>query len=153
MKHVALKELMRILICPDCQSELSFENSAYRCLNCRRIYPIYGGIIVLLPSNLNETKRNENKYYENHRTEGKGKPAWMSLVHKYEDIKFLLNEFLPKHKDKIKGCFLEIGSGSCWASSIIESCRRFMLDKVVASDVSLLALEKGEEVAELLERI
>jgi len=150
MKHTALEDLLQILICPDCHGELSLANSAYKCSNCERTYPVRGRIIILLPSDLEEVKRNEDKYYENHRMEGKGKPAWMTLVHKREDIKFLINEFLPKHKHEITGRFLEIGSGSCWASSIIESYCRPKLEKIVASDVCLLALQKGEDIAKLI---
>lgn len=147
MKHTALEDLLQILICPDCQGELSLKNSAYKCSNCERTYPVRGRIIILLPSDLEEVKRNEDKYYKDHRMEGKGKPAWMALAHKREDIKFLTDEFLPKHKHEINGRFLEIGSGSCWASSIIENSCRPKLEKTVASDVSLLALQKGVEVA------
>lgn len=105
---------------------------------------------MLLPSELEEAKLNEDKYYEDHRMEGKGKPAWMALAHNRENVKFLTDEFLPKHKHEIRGRFLEIGSGSCWASSLIETSCRPKLEKSVASDVSLLALEKGVEVAKLV---
>lgn len=150
MNPVVLENLLQILICPDCRGELSIEDSALRCSNCERSFPVRGRIVMLLPSNLEEVKRNEDGYYETHRMEGKGKPAWMTLALKREDIQFLGNEFLPRHRHEIEGRFLEIGSGSCWASSLIQKSYSSRLKQTVASDVSSLALEKGVEIATLM---
>jgi len=147
MNQKAFESLSKILFCPDCSGELLYKKSSYTCSDCKRKYPVHGKIVAVLPSNLEESKLNEDEYYESHRMEGKNKPAWMTLAFKREDMQFLSNDFLPKHGNKIKGRFLEIGSGSCWASSIIQKSFQSKLDLVIASDVSQAALEKGEMIS------
>lgn len=43
-------ELLEIIVCPDCHGklELADDESALRCLNCHRVYPVRDGIPVLL---------------------------------------------------------------------------------------------------------
>jgi ubiquinone/menaquinone biosynthesis C-methylase UbiE/uncharacterized protein YbaR (Trm112 family) len=151
LKPESLEDLLQILICPDCRGELSVEDSSYRCLRCGRNFPVSGKLVMLLPSNLEEEKKHEDGYYESHRLEGKGKPAWMTLALKREDIQFLKEVFLPRHKCRIKGRFLEIGSGSCWASSLIQKSYCSRLERTIASDVSSVALQKGVEISQSMQ--
>ncbi|MBI3210199.1 MAG: Trm112 family protein [Candidatus Solibacter usitatus] len=45
-----LKELLEILICPACRSDLVLQDaeSGLKCTQCRRVYPIRDGIPVML---------------------------------------------------------------------------------------------------------
>ena len=78
--------------------------------------------------------------------EGKDKPAWMALIHKRDEI-FYFIDHVQTDLDPT-GSVLEIGSGSCWASSLIKvkspGCY------IVASDVSPSALRKGRQVCPIL---
>lgn len=142
--------LLNMLICPDCKGKIVFENLGYRCSNCKRSFPVRSGVIMMLPSSLEDKKLNEDIYYKEHSMDGEGKPAWMSLVHKRDDIKRLINETLPKYKHEIKGRMLEIGSGTCWASSIISLFSETPLE-IIATDVSHTALQKGVKVTKVIE--
>ena len=44
------QELLEILVCPACRSrvELKADESALKCVECRRVYPINNGIPVML---------------------------------------------------------------------------------------------------------
>jgi uncharacterized protein len=44
------KELLEILVCPFCKGDLQLKDndSALKCLACRRVYPIRDGIPVML---------------------------------------------------------------------------------------------------------
>ena len=44
------KELLEILVCPFCKGDvhLQDDDSALKCVNCRRVYPIRDGIPVML---------------------------------------------------------------------------------------------------------
>ena len=141
--------LLNMLICPDCNGGIVFENSGYRCTNCKRSFPVESEVIMMLPSDIEDKKLNENMYYKEHSMEGGGKPAWMALIHKRDDIKRLINETLPKYKHEIKGRMLEIGSGTCWASSIISFFSEYPLD-IIATDVSPTALQKGVKVTKVV---
>ena len=147
---VTIEDLLQILACPDCRGKLSLSDSAFRCLCCGRRFPVRGKIVILLPSNLEEEKRNEDGYYKSHRMEGINRPAWMALALKREDINFLKRDFLPRHRKEIKGRCLEIGSGSCWGSSLIQKSFPARLKLNIASDVSAVALQKGVDIAELI---
>ena len=42
------KELLKILACPLCKTEVILENDAIVCTQCRRKYPIRDGIPIML---------------------------------------------------------------------------------------------------------
>lgn len=143
------ESLLNMLICPDCKGKIVFENLGYRCSNCKRSFPVRSGVIIMLPSYLEDKKSNEDIYYKEHRMDGEGKPAWMSLVHKRDDIERFINVILPKYKHEIKGRMLDIGSGTCWASSIISLFSESPLE-IIATDVSPTALQKGVKVTKVV---
>lgn len=43
------KELLEILACPVCKSDVTLEENCIACLKCKRRYPIKDGIPVMLP--------------------------------------------------------------------------------------------------------
>ena len=45
------QEFVDTMICPACRSKLRLKEdaSAIKCLGCRRVYPVEGEIIVMLP--------------------------------------------------------------------------------------------------------
>jgi uncharacterized protein YbaR (Trm112 family) len=50
--HVIAKELLDILVCPVCHTDLDEildPSPGLRCKKCRRIYPVRDGIPVMLP--------------------------------------------------------------------------------------------------------
>lgn len=79
--------------------------------------------------------------------EGMNKPAWMAVLHKKDRILYFCEKILPNID--FKGRILEIGAGTSWASALIK--KKNPKSFVVASDVSPYALEKGIQVADLLE--
>jgi uncharacterized protein YbaR (Trm112 family) len=52
------KELLDILACPDCKGGVEQKQDKIICLNCGRIYPIKGGIPIML---IEESILPENK--------------------------------------------------------------------------------------------
>ncbi len=44
------KELLEILVCPACKSDLEMrgDQTGLKCVSCRRVYPIRDGIPVML---------------------------------------------------------------------------------------------------------
>lgn len=42
------KELLKILACPACKSEVGLENDKIVCKSCKRRYPIRDGIPIML---------------------------------------------------------------------------------------------------------
>lgn len=55
---------------------------------------------------------------------------------------------MPRNRDLFRGRVLEIGAGTCWASSLIKL--KFPSIEVIATDVSTAGLEKGTRVCKLL---
>lgn len=143
-------ENLNIIVCPNCGGELFLKGSAYECVDCRSVFNISRstGIINLLPSSLEENKLNEERHYKEDVMEGIDSPDWMALIHKRENVRFLWNEFLPRNKTLFTGQILEIGAGTCWASSLIKL--KFPFVEIIATDISTVALEKGLKVCNLL---
>ena len=50
------KELLEILACPECQSDVKLENGKIVCHGCGRSYPIKDGIPILLVDESDRTK-------------------------------------------------------------------------------------------------
>ena len=139
--------VLALVRCPDCSNRLVPVNAcSYACTGCERRYSIDSGVIVLLPKQLDLNKQAEELTWQTHEHEGKDKPAWMALVHKRDEIFHFITHIQTDINPK--GNVLEIGSGSCWASSLIKmktpGCR------IVASDVSPAALQKGMQVCSIL---
>jgi uncharacterized protein YbaR (Trm112 family) len=42
------KELLKILACPVCKTDVSLKNDTLVCIKCRRAYPIREGIPIML---------------------------------------------------------------------------------------------------------
>jgi uncharacterized protein YbaR (Trm112 family) len=57
MRLMINPELLRILACPMCKSDLRLEKSELICIKCGRRYPIKDGIPHLLPDELREPQR------------------------------------------------------------------------------------------------
>jgi len=116
------------------------------CLNCIQVFKIEDHIIHLLPSKLDSCGRTEDEVWKNHEREGIEKPPWMALIHKRDEINYFLDQVLPDLS--LKGVVLEIGAGSCWASSLIKY--RFQECYVVATDISPHALRKGQQICNII---
>jgi hypothetical protein len=122
------------------------EKGCLKCHFCGRSFPVYGKKVCLLPSNLSASDIAEERFWSTDPKEGVNAPAWLSLIVKKDSILHFMEEVLPKLK--LSGKILEIGSGSCWLSSLIKLT--FPDTYIVASDVSFSALEKGSKVSALL---
>lgn len=139
--------LLSILMCPDCSTKLvKLGTGTLICSNCKRVFPINNGVIVLLPSDLDQHKQAEELAWQQLNHEGKDKPAWMALIHKRDEVFYFMDKIAPNLC--LKGKVLEIGAGSCWASSLMK--QRFPDCYFVASDVSPTALWKGRQVCKIL---
>jgi SAM-dependent methyltransferase len=134
------------LICPDCKEKIAVaDGNRLFCTRCGRSFDINQNVIQMLPSTL---ERNyEDEAWKTLPHEGIDKPAWMAIMHKKDRILYFYEKILPKFD--FTGKILEIGAGMCWASALIKKKHPHSL--VVASDISPYALEKGSEVAQLLD--
>jgi len=135
-------------VCPDCKSILDFSIEAknYVCRACGRKFPCEEGIAFLLPSVLEGTKKNEDAAWRSLLREGVGSPPWLALVHKRQHIYYLIDRVFPHFS--FGGRVLEIGAGTCWASSLIKLY--YPSATVYSLDLSPFALRKGQRIASLL---
>jgi ubiquinone/menaquinone biosynthesis C-methylase UbiE/uncharacterized protein YbaR (Trm112 family) len=139
-------DLIEHLICPDCRNKIVWAaKNLLMCSGCKRSFEVDCNLIHMLPS---KSGRNyEDIAWKALPCEGVGKPAWLALLHKKDRIFYFCERILSK-TDFI-GKVLEVGAGTCWASALIK--KRHPADLVVASDISPYALQKGLNVAHLLE--
>jgi ubiquinone/menaquinone biosynthesis C-methylase UbiE/uncharacterized protein YbaR (Trm112 family) len=139
-------DLIEHLLCPDCRGRLIAEDTTrIVCTGCKRVFGVNGNLILMLPSNIG--RNYEDEAWKTLLREGEGRPPWMALLHKRDRILYFYDEVLPKVD--FVGKVLEIGAGTCWASALIK--KKYPASLVVASDISPYALEKGSDVAQLLE--
>ena len=145
--HDKSDSLLQIVACPDCLGKLTRHgDGALMCPNCNATFPFDDGILVLRPSNLDTHKQAEDLTWQQHDHEGMHRPAWMALIHKRDDILYFMERIAPYLS--LHGNVLEIGAGSCWASSLVK--QKFPTCHVVSSDISPSALRKGQQVCEIL---
>ena len=139
--------LLDILACPDCLSRLVERGSNdLDCSNCGRAFPIDDDVLILMPSNLDQHKQAEELAWQQLDHEGKDKPAWMALIHKRDEIFYFTDRIMPYLS--LRGTVLEIGAGSCWASSLMKD--KFPKCYMISSDISATALQKGKQVCQIL---
>jgi SAM-dependent methyltransferase len=107
---------------------------------------MHNNFFNLLPSHLSQIDLAEEHFWSTDTREGlDANPIFTFQIKKLE-IDFFREKILPKLK--LTGKILEIGSGACWLSSLIKIA--FPKTFVVASDVSMSALIKGEKLSSLL---
>ena len=135
--------ILKHLICSDCQGELTFGNENLSCNDCGRIFQTKGILLNLLPKNLLSSDLAEEHAWATVRPQSH---PLLELLHKKDLILHFFEQILPEFE--FRGAILEIGSGDCWFSSLI----KLMFPKtfVVASDVSQTALFKGIQIDEFL---
>jgi ubiquinone/menaquinone biosynthesis C-methylase UbiE/uncharacterized protein YbaR (Trm112 family) len=145
-KMLKANDLIEHLICPDCRGRLVAEGTARLvCAGCKRVFGVKGNLMLLLPTDIG--RNYEDEAWKTLPREGEGRPPWMALLHKRDRVLYFYDEVLPKVD--FVGKVLEIGAGTCWASALIK--KKYPTSLVVASDISPYALEKGSDVAQLLE--
>lgn len=131
------------LICPDCSEKLSkSESEQLRCPSCGRTFHIQGRLINLLPTRLKKEDFAEEEFWKTDLKEGLEAEPNLAIRAKEPEISFTLEKILPNLK--LTGTILEIGSGACWLSALTK--KAFPDTFVVASDVSVAALNKGQQV-------
>jgi len=135
--------ILKHLICPDCQRKLDFGNEKLVCSDCGRIFQTKGILLNLLSKNLLPSDLAEERAWTTVRPQPH---PLLELLHKKDLILHFFEQMLPKFE--FRGAILEIGSGDCWFSSLIKLM--FPETFVVASDVSHTALFKGIQVDEFL---
>ncbi len=133
------------LICPDCRGDIRL-GTHLACLSCGRIFDTRNHILDLLPSCLNEWDMAEDHFWSTDKREGMNAPPSVALLSKRADILHFYEKVLPDLR--LEGNVLEVGSGSCWLSSLIKLS--FPEAFVVSSDVSFNALQKGQQLDRLL---
>ena len=55
------EEFLKVLACPLCKSEVFMQNGYIECTNCKRKYPIKGGIPIMLPEEAELDEENKTK--------------------------------------------------------------------------------------------
>lgn len=135
-----------VLLCPDCRTNsVDRGDGGYACVTCGRSFsvevangrPVYN----LLPGEMEECKRNE-EFASAGRVRGvEGSPdpstelharqVWRYILVKAEEVRFFERHLLGLVRP---GRVLELGAGSCWASSLVKL--RHPGSEVHATDVS-----------------
>lgn len=139
-------DLIEHLICPDCQKVIvTASEKTLVCTGCGRRFRLNGNVILMLP--YGAESNNEDAAWRTLPHEGLGKPAWMALLHKKDRLLYFYERILPKFD--FTGKVLEVGAGTSWASALVKE--KYPASLVVATDVSPYALEKGVNVARLLD--
>ena len=132
--NLSIDNLLKILVCPVCKSNLSFENETLFCKNrhCDLVFPIINGIPIMLPKLSKDFELTQKKWNEEYRTQYSFETLNSSSDPEINDTYNHVNKYL-KHK---KGLFLEAGCGPARLS--------FLLAKeginTVGIDFSLTAL-------------
>jgi len=134
------------LKCVCCCGALILRNCWYVCLACNTTYQVVDDIPVLLSRSSLERAKLEDERWHNHPVEGRDNPVQNILNHKKKYIHFFQNTILKKFS--FYGKVLEIGAGSCWASSYVKlfnpECH------VYSTDISVQALLRGQETSRFL---
>lgn len=121
-------------------------NSSQRCESCGASYASVGGIPVFLRPEMKARARIEDAHWLNHPVEGAQMSPALALSHKRHQIRYFKETVL--RRKNFSGRVLEIGAGSCWASSMIKLTRPEC--RVYATDISVQALLKGIKVSNLI---
>lgn len=138
---------MEDLRCPRCRGQLVLESALF-CRSCGGSYPIAEGVPLLISPDSTKRAVIEDAHWLHHPVEGVDKPASLALALKRGYLRYFCETVLRKFN--FHGRVLEIGAGSCWASSLV---KRFNPEcKMYSTDISLHALLKGVQVSRLLGR-
>lgn len=133
------------LICPDCQAKLEMRKHLI-CRSCGRIFSSDDHFLNLLPTSLSQTDLAEEHFWATDAREGVKAHPLLALLVKSDLMLYFYEQILPKLR--LQGKVLEIGSGSCWLSSLIKLV--FPETYVIATDVAPSALLKGAQISEFL---
>ena len=139
--------------CPDCTAKLKKYNKFFKCVRCRRFFPVSDGILCLLPSNLSREKIAEiNLYKCPHGFEQKAIKELLS--HPTKLWKYIPHEIFRFEKEILektlfKGKVLELGSGLGWGSLLIK--RKFPAVTSYITDISDTVLVSAKRFAESLD--
>ena len=141
-------ELVSILRCPECMKNISVLNTDLFCTNCKKSFSFEGGVLNLLPKNIEENKQNEDKLHL-----CKDSDAYKYNDYPYRffvDLSHLVKRFERDMVPKIKGeKILELAAGNSWASCILKYLYPESL--IVASDISPNGLRiKGPKFAKMV---
>jgi ubiquinone/menaquinone biosynthesis C-methylase UbiE len=118
-----------VLRCPNCASRI---DGSLTCSGCSIRFEDEGGVLNLLPSNLDGVKRGEDTVFAANSAEllkSKGRP-WRRIINRHEISRFDMEivDNLPR------GRFLELGGETCFASALYKSVYPDSI--VYGSDVS-----------------
>jgi SAM-dependent methyltransferase len=134
------------LLCPDCHGKIELEQELL-CKSCGRVYGSKNDAILdLQPKILSEPEIAAEKFWATDAVEGVAVPPLRALLHKADSICYFEDQVMPGLR--LNGNILEIGSGSCWLSSLLKLS--FPKAYVVATDVSHSALRKGIQISNFL---
>jgi len=144
VKRVPAEEI----ICPNCKGSVNLVADFYRCQKCNEDFQIYEGIHILLPEYMEQCKMNEDRIWHIRKDSlSLNKPAWKALVYKADMIKSFEENIL--RSNIFHGRVLELGGGCCWGSALVKT--RFPETVAYATDISPIALQKGQEVSKIME--
>jgi len=133
------------LICPDCQTKLQMHEHLI-CESCGRTFSRGDHFLNLLPASLSRVDLAEECFWATDSREGVKAHPLLGLLVKSDFMLYFHEQILPKLR--LQGKILEIGSGSCWLSSIIKLI--FPETYVITTDVAPSALIKGAQISKFL---
>jgi ubiquinone/menaquinone biosynthesis C-methylase UbiE len=126
-------------LCPDCKGPVDWINASYSCGRCDKQFPFQDGVLNFLPQSLERSKLNENEVWRKWQT-------FNPILRKNNELRFFQDITLNEYR--FYGHILEIGAGSCWASSLLK--HKFPSARVYASDISVNSLKRGRQVSQML---
>lgn len=132
--------------CVNCRGTLTLKDHRYICVECGSSFQVVKDIPLLVSSDALKRTAIEDKRWLQHPIEGVDKPIEWSINHKRGYFHFFRSVILDKFD--FGGRVLEIGAGSCWASSLVKLFNPKC--KVYSTDISVQALLKGVKLSRSL---
>lgn len=136
-------ELLKILACPICKTDVEPLNSKIRCLSCSEKFIVEDGIPMMLPEKLSQDlKLTVDKWNNRYR-----KMSFQDIERAKSDYELVYLKDIVKYLDKFwvtrkKGRYLEIGCGPAFLG--LEMAKRGL--KVFGLDVSIEGIRIAKQV-------
>ena len=134
-------ELLKVLACPICKSDVRLKSKRLNCINCQATYPIENGIPIMLAQN--------HKHYE-HQREYFNKEFGSYKEYRLENwrISYLKRIFGALNiRDGLKtgnDLYLDIGVGGS-GYTVIEAARKGV--RAIGTDLSLVGIQQARKFA------
>lgn len=142
-KSIVDPELLKILACPICKSDVRIEGQDLRCINCRANYPIYDDIPIMIIKD-NEQYKHQREYfgkefkdYKQYRLEN-WRISFLKRI--FEVLEIRSNSNLESKND----LYLDIGVGGS-GYTVIEAAKKGI--RSIGIDLSLIGIQHAKKFA------